>query len=235
MTDNPQVIFFDAAGTLMEVRGSVGEIYGRIASQYGCEAEAEQLQHNFARWFRMQPPMAFPFGTPEAKLLELEKEWWRNLVRAVFADFGAFQHFDQFFDDVFEQFRRCELWRVYEDVIPTLTELKFRGLRLGVISNFDSRLFDLLRDCGLAELFDSVHISTRTGAAKPDAAIFEAALNHHNIEARQAWHVGDSLNEDIEGAEAAGIKAILIERKNHHAGDPSRINSLFQLLALTDR
>lgn len=234
MTDNPEVIFFDAAGTLFEVRGSVGEIYSRIASQYDCQADAEQLQQNFARWFRLQPPMAFPAGIAEDKLLDLEKGWWRNLVRAVFADCGSFTHFDEFFDDVFEQFRKPELWHVYDDVAPTLTELKRRGFRLGVISNFDSRLDDVLRACELDQFFDSVHISTRVGAAKPDPMIFDSALAHHNIEAPEAWHVGDSLREDFEGAEAAGINPILLDRNNHHADNPQRITNLNQLLTFPE-
>lgn len=230
MTTNPQVIFFDAAGTLLEVRGSVGEIYSRIASQYGCEADAEQLQQSFARWFRLQPPMAFPAGMPDDKLRELEKGWWRNLVRAVFADIGAFPHFDEFFDDVFEQFRKPELWRVFDDVIPTLTELKRRDIRLGVISNFDSRLDDLLQALGLDQFFDSVHISTRVGAAKPDPVIFEAALAHHNIEAHQAWHVGDSLREDVEGAEAVGINAVFLNSNRLPYENRHYISSLAELL-----
>jgi putative hydrolase of the HAD superfamily len=227
---SPQVVFFDAGGTLLEVRGSVGEIYSRAASQYGLHAEAEQLQQNFARWFRLQPPLAFPGNTPADKLPSLEKEWWRTLVRAVFADCGSFSHFDDFFDDIFERFRGGECWRVYEDVAPTLAELKRRGLRLGIISNFDSRLDDVLRACELDQFFDSVHISTRVGAAKPDPAIFQAALEHYEIEPWQARHVGDTLHEDVEGAEAAGIQAILLDRNNHHADNPSRITNLNQLL-----
>lgn len=230
MTDKPQVIFFDAAGTLFEVRGSVGEIYSRIASQYGCKAGAVQLQQNFARWFRLQPPMAFPAGTDEDKLREMEKGWWSNLVRAVFADCGSFSHFDEFFDDVFERFRQPKLWRVFDDVVPALTELKRQGFRLGVISNFDSRLDDVLRGCELAQFFDSVHISTRVGAAKPAPMIFNAALAHHRIEASQAWHVGDSAREDFEGAQTAGLQAILLDRNNHHADNPACITSLKQLL-----
>ena len=234
MRTRPQVIFFDAAGTLFEVRGSVGQIYSRIAGQYGCEADAEHLQQNFARWFRLQPPMAFPPGTDENKLREMEKGWWRNLVRAVFADCGPFPHFEEFFDDVFEQFRNAELWRVYEDVVPALTELKRLGIRLGVISNFDSRLYDVLRACKLDHFFDSVHISTRVGAAKPDRAIFLAALNYHRIEPGQAWHVGDSLREDVEGARAAGLRAFLVDRRGEQdsAADHAILSSLSQLLEL---
>ncbi|MDX2041734.1 MAG: HAD-IA family hydrolase [Acidobacteriota bacterium] len=230
--NSPEVIFFDAAGTLFEVRGSVGEIYSRIASQYGCEADAEQLQQNFARWFRLQPPMAFPAGTDEDKLREMEKGWWRNLVRAVFADCGSFSHFDEFFDDVFEQFRQPKLWRVFDDVVPALTELKRQGSRLGVISNFDSRLDDVLRGCELAQFFDSVHISTRVGAAKPDAMIFDAALAYHRIEASQAWHVGDSPREDFEGAQAAGLCGILLNRQTAADNSPAVISNLNQLLTL---
>lgn len=212
VANNPQVIFFDATGTLIEVRGGVGEIYSRVAREFGFEADPAALRQNFARAFRLQPPMAFPAGTSETKLRELEKDWWRNLVKDVFANLGPFPRFDEFFDDIFERFRRGEFWRVYDDVEPTLTELKRRGMKLGVISNFDSRLFDVLRACDLDNFFDSIHISTRVGAAKPDPAIFQAALNHHGIEPRQAWHVGDSLRADVEGAAAAGVKALLINR-----------------------
>ena len=225
-----EVIFFDAAGTLFEVRGSVGEIYSRIASQYGCEADAEQLQQSFARWFRLQPPMAFAAGTPDDKLCEMEKGWWRTLVRTVFADCAAFSHFDEFFDDVFEQFRKPELWQVFTDVIPTLTGLKQRGIRLGVISNFDSRLDDVLRGCELDRFFDSIHISTRIGAAKPDPLIFDTALGFHNIEAQQAWHVGDSPREDLEGAEAVGMRAFLLDRKTQKSEMPNCISTLLELL-----
>ncbi|MFN0112711.1 MAG: HAD-IA family hydrolase [Blastocatellia bacterium] len=230
MRTQAEVIFFDAAGTLFEVRGSVGKIYSRVASQYGCEADADQLQQNFARWFRLQPPMAFAAGIDEDKLRELEKGWWRNLVRAVFADCSSFSHFDEFFDDVFEQFRKPELWQVYDDVVPTLSELKRRGIRLGVISNFDSRLDDVLRGCELDQFFDSVHISTRVGAAKPDPMIFDAALAFHRIEASQAWHVGDSLREDFEGADAAGLKAILVNRKHQQIENTHCIFSFTELL-----
>ena len=231
---NPQVIFFDAAGTLIEVRGSVGEVYSRVAREFGFETEPQILQRNFALRFREQPPMAFPVGTPDAELIELEQDWWRNLVKAAFADLGLFPRFDEFFDELFERFRGCEFWRVYDDVEPALTALKQRGIPLGVISNFDSRLYDVLRACKLSRFFDSIRVSTRVGAAKPDPAIFQAALSYHGVEPRQAWHVGDSLREDVEGALAAGLRAFLIDRRGeqHSAASYVSLSSLRQLLEL---
>ena len=227
-----KVIFFDAVGTLFETRASVGEIYSGVARDFGFEAESQILQQNFARSFRLQPPLAFPAGTPEAALLELEKGWWRNLVGKVFDGLGPFPRFEEFFDEVFERFRGREFWHVYADVEPALEELKRRGLKLGVISNFDSRLYDVLRACGLDRFFDSVHVSTRVGAAKPDPAIFQAALSYHAVEARRTWHVGDSLREDFEGAMAAGINAILLDRDNSFAENAPapRITTLEQIV-----
>jgi len=231
-----KVIFFDAVGTLIETRDGVGEIYSRVASEFGFEAEARILRQNFERSFRRQPPLAFPAGTPEAALIELEKDWWRNLVKAVFAGLGSFPRFDQFFDEIFERFRGREFWRVYDDVAPALTELKRRGFRLGVISNFDSRLYDVLRACSLDHFFDSIHFSTRVGAAKPDPAIFQAALNHYAVVARQAWHVGDGLREDVEGAMAAGVNAVLLDRDSRFVENAPapRITSLEQIVTLLE-
>jgi putative hydrolase of the HAD superfamily len=232
----PEVIFFDAAGTLIEVRGGVGEIYSRVAREFAFEAEPQILQQNFSHSFRRQPPLAFPPGTPDAALIEPEKDWWRNLVKEVFAGLGSFPRFDEFFNEIFERFRSRELWRVYDDVEPALTELRRRGLKLGVISNFDSRLYDVLRACELDRFFDSVHVSTRVGAAKPDPAIFQAALNYHVVEAQQAWHVGDSLREDVEGAMAIGVNAILLDRNSRFAENApaTRITSLNQIVTLIE-
>src|SRR5215813_4948364 len=88
LLDQVMVIFFDAAGTLIEPRGSVGEIYSRVAREYGFEAAPQTLQQNFVLRFGEQPPMAFPAGTPPAILSALEKDWWRNLVTDVFSGLG---------------------------------------------------------------------------------------------------------------------------------------------------
>jgi putative hydrolase of the HAD superfamily len=232
-----KVVFFDAVGTLIKTSAGVGEIYSRVARDFDFEAEPQILQKNFANSFRRQPPMAFPTGTPEAELIELEKDWWRNLVKAVFAGLGAFQRFEEFFGEVFERFRGREFWRVYGDVEPALADLNRRGLKLGVISNFDSRLYDVLRACDLDRFFDSVCVSTVAGAAKPDPAIFQAALSHHAVEARLAWHVGDSLKEDFEGAMAAGLNAVLLDRNNRFADNAPafRITTLEQIVTILDQ
>ena len=211
-TNLPRVIFFDAGGTLIEPRGSVGAIYQRIAACHGLSADAALLQQNFKQAFARQPPLACPVGLPVDELDRRERAWWRKLVTDVFDASREHPAFDEFFDEVYEYFTRAEAWQVFDDVLPALQGLRARGVRLAVISNFDSRLEKILAATGLDEYFDAVYCSTRCGAAKPDARIFELALRAEGIADAEAWHVGDALREDVEGAQAVGIKAWLIDR-----------------------
>ncbi len=209
----PRVIFFDAGGTLFEPCGSVGAIYQRIAARHGIWMDAALLQQNFKQAFVQQPPLAFPVGLPTDELEQRERGWWRKLVADVFGEASHHPTFNEFFDEVYEYFTRAEAWQVYDDVLPALQGLRARDVRLAVISNFDSRLGKILAATGLAQYFDSIYCSTRCGAAKPDARIFEIALRAEGIIAAEAWHVGDALREDVEGARAVGMKAWLIDRE----------------------
>ncbi len=225
-TDLPRVVFFDAGGTLFEPRGSVGSIYQRLAARHGIATATATvpLQQNFKQAFAQQPPLAFPPGLPADELDRRERAWWRSLVADVFGASSQHPAFDQFFAEVYEYFTRAEAWQVFDDVVPALQGLRARGVRLAVISNFDSRLEKILAATNLAAYFDAVYCSTRCGAAKPDARIFELALRQQGIAASEAWHVGDVLREDVEGASAVGIKAWLIDRDG--ASGLTRLNQL---------
>jgi putative hydrolase of the HAD superfamily len=237
VTDSIGMVFFDAAGTLFDVRGGVGEIYARVAREYGVTAEAAELESGFRRAFPRQPPMAFAPATAGPELRRLEREWWRRLVREVFAGVPDFARFDEYFAAVFDLFRTAEGWELYDDALPTLEALASRGLKLGMISNFDSRLFDVLRAFGLERHFAGVHISSRVGAAKPDPAIFRAALAAHGLRPRQALHVGDSLRDDALGAAAAGMPSVWLDRRRRgSAADfPVRISRLDELPEILER
>lgn len=208
----PEIIFFDAAGTLFRVREGVGVVYSRLAAEHGVALAPDQLQTAFARAFTTMPPMIAPPHESEAELHTCERQWWRALVRRVFAQQEFQRGFDAFFDEVFEYFRAAEAWRIFNDVRPALDMLRAQGRRMAIISNFDSRLDDLLASLELAHYFEAVHLSTRIGAAKPDPRIFTHALQFHQVAPQHALHIGDSLREDIEGATAAGIAAVLLNR-----------------------
>lgn len=99
------------------------------------------------------------------------------------------------------------------DARPALGRLRELGLTLVCVSNWDISLPDVLADAGLAGMLDGVVSSAAAGARKPDPAIFETALALAGCEPEEALHVGDTPEEDMAGAEAAGIPALLLDRR----------------------
>jgi putative hydrolase of the HAD superfamily len=85
---------------------------------------------------------------------------------------------------------------------------------LGIISNFDSRLYRVLEALQLADFFQSITLSSEAGAAKPSPSIFTTALQKHRCDPSQAWHLGDSEGDDVAGAKAAGLRGIWLKRPN---------------------
>jgi len=228
------VVFFDVAGTLMGVRGSVGDIYARTALRHGVSVDARLLERDFVAAFRRQS--SAPCASPEeADPAAAERGWWRELVAKVFAGRMAPGLFESFFHDVYEIFGTSEGWELFPDVLPVLDEFLCRGCRLGIISNFDSRLDDLLPAMGLGQYFESVVLSWREGSAKPDRRIFLRACERMNVAPGLAMHVGDSTTEDAGGALGAGLQAVLLDRRGRHSDwrRCRRISSLLELLEPT--
>lgn len=210
----PQVIFLDAVGTLFGVADSVGQIYSDLAHRYGVEADANSLNQSFFRAFKVAPPMAF--GTHQGiSVADQEYSWWRLVAQQTFSSAGVLDHFvnfDDFFSHLYAHFATAAAWVVYPDVPVSLDRWRQQGVELGIISNFDSRLYRVLEVLNLANYFQSVTISSEVGAAKPDPHIFIVALQKHHCQPASAWHVGDSQGDDIVGARAAGLRPIWIRR-----------------------
>lgn len=108
----------------------------------------------------------------------------------------------------------------YPEVPAVLAELRARGARLVVVSNWDVSLHEVLERTGLAPLVDGALASAEVGARKPDGAIFAAALAAAGgVAPGEALHVGDTVEADVEGARAAGIHPVLVARDGAPALD----------------
>jgi len=227
------VIFFDAADTLFHVKGSVGEVYLTHARKYGVTAGREVIQQAFAKAFTDAPPPVFAVSDPQ-EIKSCERMWWFDVVHSVFYRVGMFEGFDEYFEDVFAYFSKPESWELYPDAVPVLCAMEARGIELGIVSNFDSRLYDILIGLGIDRFFESVTISSFAGAAKPSSKIFHRALHKHGVEAGAALHVGNSLREDAQAAVAAGLGGVFLDRtgKTVRRQDVITISSLSELLTL---
>jgi putative hydrolase of the HAD superfamily len=115
-------------------------------------------------------------------------------------------------------------FEAFPDAAPALARLRSAGVRLVVVSNWDVSLHDRLAETGLAALVDGALASAELGAAKPAPAIFARALALAGVPAGGALHVGDSPDEDVGGARAAGIEPVLLVRDGEPpAGEDVRV------------
>jgi putative hydrolase of the HAD superfamily len=156
------------------------------------------------------------------------------VVEDVFQEVGMFDRFDSYFDELFELFRHGA-WKLFPETRGVLNSLERRGFKLGLISNFDTRVYDVCQALGIYKYFRSFVISSEAGFAKPSPQIFEIALNEQGVLAEESIHIGDSIEHDILGAKTLGINAVLLDRegKHKHRDGISKIKDLrgvFQIL-----
>jgi putative hydrolase of the HAD superfamily len=227
-----KVIFFDAAETLFRTRGSVGDIYLKIAQKYGSAATKEAIDEAFFKEFKNRPAPVISGEVSSDERTAIEKRWWYNVVKEVFAEVGMIPSFEDYFQEVYAIFKGSQGWELFPETIEVLTEIRKKGYQTGMITNFDTRVYEVNRALGIEHLIDSMTLSSEAGAPKPDPRIFKKALENHQIQPEEALHVGDSLSDDVRGALKAGLQAILIDR--HRLFKPEkeyvRIESLVELL-----
>lgn len=216
---NLQAVTFDAGGTLIQPWPSVGHVYAEVAAAHGFKnLSPEVLGARFKTAWRA------------ATSFNYTRAGWQELVESTFAgllDGPAVP----FFPELYEHFSRAAAWRIFDDVLPALDALAARGLRLGVISNWDERLAILLERLKLEKYFSTIVVSCDVGFTKPSPVIFEHAAAKLGLPPGAILHVGDSYELDVLGAKAAGFHARRIRRH----GDESRSDDLHSLTELSER
>lgn len=207
-----EAIFFDVGGTLVEVSPSVGHVYAGECARRGAVVDPERIQQAFdTAWVSLSAGV--PPGVDRYRMLPGgEREWWERVATAAFDLCGVPVEARPPVESLRDVFARADAWRVYPEVRGTLERLSRRGHRLGVISNWDSRLPRLLASLELDTHFEAVVYSAAAGFEKPHPEIFAAALSHLGVEPSRAAHIGDRLDEDYAGARGAGLRAVLLSR-----------------------
>lgn len=212
-------VTFDVGNTLIEPWPSVGHVYAEVAGAHGCgNFSAEELDRRFHAAFRNH-----------GKAVNTRSDW-SSIVDETFAGLLSELPSGTFFPKLYERFAQADAWRVFDDVTPTLAALRQRGLKLGVISNWDDRLRSLLESLQFTDWFDSIVLSCEVGASKPATAVFETAVQQLGMPAAAILHVGDSFEMDVEGARNAGLNAVQIERNASHTAGIKSLRDLASLV-----
>lgn len=222
-------IFLDALGTLLDLRPPAPALRAVLAERFGLLLEPEVAEQALAaeiayyRAHLQEGRDTESVGALRARCAEV--------LRAALPPSARLEKISP--AEMTGALLASLRFQPFVDVAPALASARRRGLRLVVVSNWDASLPDTLTRAGLAEWLDAVLTSAQAGVRKPDPAIFERALAIAGVSAAEALHVGDSLVEDIEGAGAAGLRAVLV-RRDGSPGPPGveTIASLAELVRL---
>jgi putative hydrolase of the HAD superfamily len=219
---NVQAVLFDVDFTLCRPGPELSpERYARIAERHGIpldvsayEAAREaavlnlkrhpELLHDDTIWHRFTEEIFTGMGGPEAIASECATE--------IEQGWEVSANFD-----------------LYEDVLPVLDDLRAHSLKLGLVSNGIRDLHDFVAHHRLD--VDAIVDSRTHGRVKPHPTIFQAALDRLEVGAEDAVMVGDSLEEDVEGARALGMRAILVDRDGRYPDVEERLTDLYGLPA----
>jgi len=218
-----RAVLLDALGTLVELQPPAPRLQ-RLLRESGFDVSEEQAATGFAAEIAYYLDHHLDGSDPE-RLERLRDRCADEMRRAL--GIPTLAHATA---------RRAMLGALefspYPDVVPALRELRERGLTLVVASNWDCSLPEWLRPAGILELVDGVVTSAEVGAAKPSPRVFQRALAVAGVDPARALHVGDKLDNDIEGAAAAGVRGVLLQRDGSQPPGIEAISSLSELAAL---
>lgn len=207
----PRAVTFDATGTLLHVPRLV-EIYGEVLSRHGFTAEDHDLAGLLPRVWQELACSAEPARDRFASHPGGPRGWWRRYLERLCEHLGAPPPSPFAAAELYARFSHGDAYEVHPEVPAVLAELRRMGLDLVVVSNWDDRLPGVLEELGLSEFFSAVVHSSAVGVEKPHPAIFEHALAGLDRRPEEVLHVGDRVREDVEGALALGMEALLVSR-----------------------
>ncbi len=210
-----KAVLLDAGLTLLRAAPSLGGVYARVTRRFGREVAEADFERVADAAFHAQAAEHRALGEAGLRTSDdHERASWNAHARRVMEGLPGMRgiDFDAWFEDLYGEFGSAAAWEPYDDTLPALAALRDRGLRLAVVSNWDSRLRPILEERKLRPWFDAVVISAEVGWRKPHPAIFERALGLLGCAPGDALHCGDSVGDDVEGARAAGIRPVLLDR-----------------------
>jgi len=231
-----RAVFFDAGHTLLYAHPDIGSVYAGVTADFGIRLAPERFAETFVPVFKETTKI---YSSTLTASDPQDYEMWRDITRRIYDRLPPLSgiRFESWFEALYRRFGSPEVWRFYDDVVAVLGDLRSRGLKIGVVSNWDTRLKTICDGLGLTPLVDFIVISAEVGVRKPDPGIFRLALDKAGVRPEEAIHVGDLPEEDAEGARRAGVRPVLIDRKRRitpegvPAGVP-RVTSLAELIPL---
>lgn len=190
-----RALTLDLYGTALQPRRPVAATYAEHGQAWGVEQDHDRLLHAFHD--------ALQLTTSEQRMLGDGRSFWRTVVERATGCVDP-----DYFEGLFLYFGSPRAYQLAPGLEDCCLDLSTAGVRLGVISNADTRTRRVLEGLGLSQLVDVVLLSAELAWDKPDERIFHEACQLLDSPPTRTMHVGDSLRCDVEGAQAAGLHAL---------------------------
>jgi len=227
-----RVIIFDVNGTLLGYEDPLGfeKRFAQACRDLGNPVTTDQVCLVFHRlmqeWAGIKTP-GFRRASSDEQYRRTMTWVYQLMLEALELPGDLWQQADA----LYERFIIREgFMPLFSDVKYTLARLRSHGIRLGVLSNFPPHLEEALKLHGIHGYFDFYVVSSLVGMEKPDSAIFELAIERAGVPKEEILYVGDNVDDDIRGARAVGLPAILIDRHDRWPeADCVRIRRLSEL------
>jgi len=209
-----RAVLFDAGETLVHPAPSFPELFVRVLADAGAERSLEEVLAASAAVLHR-----FSEAAADRELWTTSPErsaaFWTGVYDRMLAELGIADA-DGLPATLYAAFTDRANYALFDDVPATLDVLAGRGLALGIVSNFEAWLEDLLADLGVRERFPVRVISGLEGIEKPDPAIFHRALERLGVAPHEAAYVGDNPEFDVDPPASLGMTAVLIDRRDRH-------------------
>lgn len=229
-----KAVFFDVGSTLIDADPEIDGTFCEVAAARGHEVDPAQVSAHLPAVNRFYEEEYLRDGdfwcSPEGSV-EMYLDMYRYLSHLT----GLAHDAEGIAADVNEAYCQPSYWKIYDDVLPCLKELKRSHLRLGIVSNWSSNLENLIRGLRMAPYFDEIISSADVGYRKPNPMIFTIALERMGLDPSEGLHVGDRPDADGQGAADAGIEPIILDRAGAFASCGYRtVRSLAEVPALVE-
>lgn len=216
MSRTYDAVFFDVGNTLLFAYPSVGHVCEEILRASGRIHDLDEIERLLPlvdEYYEDRYRTDDTFWTDDERAADV----WTGMYSLLCHRLGIPEEEAATLSRaVYDAFGDASRWRAYDDVVPAFERLRACGVKVGIISNWDTRLEGILAGLGLLPLIDTVVSSAVVGLHKPDPRIFELACRRFDVLPEACAHVGDHYYSDVVGARAVGITPVLIDR--HGAG-----------------
>jgi len=220
-----RAVFFDAVGTLLFPNPPAADVYAQVAARHDLRITVNEIRKRFLSAYRAEEVADRAAGWRTGEEREVRR--WRRIVGESLA---GVRDPEDCFQELFRHFGRPHAWQVNPSAVEVLGELRARGIRLGIGSNYDARLHSVLDGIpDLSPLRERAVISAQVGFRKPAGEFFREVVHVAGGEPREILFVGDDLENDYEGARRAELKSVLLAPRTEPL-NAARVNDLKDLL-----